>query len=227
MSVASTIRTINAGSNCFLVKTEGGFVLIDTGVAYRRDALVKQLERAGCEAGGLKLIVLTHGDSDHADNCAYLHREYCAPVGMHPADAHMVERGDMSLGRKARPDRIMAMGRVIGLVGRLMSLLRPPPFDRFSPDLLLEDGQSLSLYGLDATIVHLPGHSKGSIGVLTSDGNLFCGDLIYNFFKPNMVWIDDLPEANASIDRLRALNVGTVYPGHGKAFPWSEFAAKG
>lgn len=224
--MTAKIQTIKAGSNCFLLQAGDGFVLIDSGVAARRAALEKSLARAGCRPGDLKLMVLTHGDSDHADNCAHLQREYGAPVGMHPADVQMVERGDMSLGRKARPDRITAMGRVIGLVGRLMSLLGPPPFDRFSPDLFLEDGQSLSLYGLDATIVHLPGHSKGSIGVLTGDGNLFCGDLIYNFFRPGMVWIDDLPEANASIDRLRALNVGTVYPGHGKAFPWSEFAAK-
>jgi hydroxyacylglutathione hydrolase len=176
--VTAKIQTIKAGSNCFLLQAGDGFVLIDSGVASWRTAVEKSLASAGCRPGDLKLIVLTHGDSDHADNCAHLQRNYGAAVGMHPADAQMVERGDMSLGRKARPDRIAAMGRVIGLVGRLLLLFGPPPFDRFSPDLFLEDGQSLSLYGLDARIVHLPGHSKGSIGVLTSDGSLFCGDLI-------------------------------------------------
>ena len=220
------IQAIKAGSNCFLLQAGDGFVLIDSGVASRRTAVEEKLAHAGCGPGDLKLIVLTHGDSDHADNCAYLQRVYGAVVGMHPADVQMVERGDMSLGRKARPDRITTMGRVIGLVGRLMSLLGPPPFERFSPDVLFEDGQSLFLYGLDAVIIHLPGHSKGSIGVLTADGDLFCGDLIYNFFKPNMVWIDDIVDGNASISRLGALNVRTVYPGHGKPFPWAEFAAR-
>lgn len=220
------IQTIKAGSNCYLLQAADGFVLVDSGVASRRAAVEKSLADAGCGAGDLKLVVLTHGDSDHADNCAYLRKVYGAAIGMHRADAQMVEQGDMSLGRKSRPGRITAMGRVIMLVGRLMALLGLPPFERFSPDVLLEDGQSLSSYGLEATIVGLPGHSKGSIGVLTSDGDLFCGDLIYSFFRPAMILIDDVADAKSSIERLRALNVGTVYPGHGKAFPWAEFAAK-
>jgi hydroxyacylglutathione hydrolase len=224
--VTSTIKTINAGSNCFLVKTEGGFVLIDTGVASKRAALEKELASAGCGTGDLTLIVLTHGDSDHADNCAYLRKRYGAEIAMHRDDAGMVERGDMSWNRKAKADRITAMGRVIWLVGKLMLLVKPGEFDRFSPDVYVEDGQSLSAYGLDANVLHLPGHSKGSIGVLTSDGSLFCGDLIYNFFKPNLVWIDDLAAAKASVGRLKTLNVRTVYPGHGKPFSWEEFARK-
>jgi hydroxyacylglutathione hydrolase len=226
MSVASTIRTINAGSNCFLVRTEGGFVLIDTGVAYKRDALVKQLERAGCEAGGLKLIVLTHGDSDHADNAAFLRKKYGAPIAMHRDDSGMVERGDMSYNRKAKPDRINGMGRVITLVGRMVPLVKPSTFDCFSPDVFLEDGQSLSEYGFDAKVLRLPGHSKGSVGVLTAGGDLFCGDFIYNFFGPSQVWVDDLAAANAGVERLESVNVRTVYPGHGKPFLWEKFVRK-
>ena len=90
----------------------------------------------------------------------------------------------------------------------------------------MEDGQSLSAYGLEATVLYLPGHSKGSVGVLTSDGSLFCGDLIYNFFRPNHVWIDDMAAAPASIERLKASNVRTVYPGHGKPFPWEDFVKR-
>ena len=226
MSVASTIKTINAGSNCFLVRTGDGFVLIDTGVAYKRTAVERELENAGCGAGDLKLIVLTHGDSDHADNGAFLRNKFDAPIAMHPNDAGMVGRGDMSHSRKAKPDRITAMGRVIVLVGRLMTLVNPVNFDCFSPDVYLEDGQSLAEYGFDAKVLHLPAHSKGSIGVLTPEGDLFCGDFIYNFFGPNQVWVDDLAAANAGVERLKTLNVRAVYPGHGKPFPWEAFARK-
>jgi hydroxyacylglutathione hydrolase len=217
---------ISAGSNCFLIRTPGRFVLVDSGVSSRRQAVAAKLTGAGCRPGDLELIVLTHGDSDHAGNAAYLREAYGAKIGMHAADQAMVESGDMSEGRKPQADRVKGMGRVISLVGELMSLFGPPQFDRFSPDLTLEDGQTLSPYGLDATVVHLPGHSKGSIGLLTSEGDLFCGDLIYNFFGPEMIWIDDLPAALASVEQLKRLNVRTVYPGHGKPFPWAEFAAK-
>jgi hydroxyacylglutathione hydrolase len=145
---------------------------------------------------------------------------------MNREDAVIVESGDMSQNRKAKPDRITAMGRMISLVGKLLVLVRPPSFDTFSPDVCFEDGQSLSAWGLDAEILHLPGHSKGSVGVLLRDGDLFCGDLIYNFFKPELTWIDDLAAATASVDRLRRLNIRTVYPGHGKPFAWSEFVGR-
>ena len=56
--------------------------------------------------------------------------------------------------------------------------------DRFQPDVCLEDGDDLREYGFDAQVLHLPGHSNGSIGVLTAGGDLFCGDLLRNWGKP-------------------------------------------
>ena len=226
MSMTATIKTINAGSKCFLVQAEGGFVLIDTGVAYKRTAMERELENAGCGEGDLKLIVLTHGDSDHAGNGAFLRKKYGVPIAMHPNDAGMVRRGDMSHSRKAKPDRITAMGRVIMLVGRLMTLVNPGNFDCFSPDVYLEDGQSLSDYGFDAKVLHLPAHSRGSVGVLTPDGELFCGDFICNFFRPSQVGVDDLAAAKAGVERLKALGVRRVYPGHGRPFPWEKFVRR-
>lgn len=226
MSMTATIKTINAGSNCFLVQAEDGFVLIDTGVAYKRTVVERELQKAGCGAGDLKAIVLTHGDFDHAGNGAFLRKKYGAPIAMHPSDAGMVRRGDMAHSGKTKPDRITAMGRVIVGMGRLTTLATSRDFDCFSPDRYLEDGQSLSEYGFDAKVLHLPAHSWGSIGVLTPGGELFCGDLIYNFFRPNQVWIDNLAAARAGVERLKALGVRTVYPGHGRSFPWEKFAGK-
>ena len=40
-------------------------------------------------------------------------------------------------------------------------------------DLYVEDGYDLSAHGLAAQVVHIPGHSSGSIGVLTAAGDLF------------------------------------------------------
>ncbi|RLF33000.1 MAG: MBL fold metallo-hydrolase, partial [Thermoplasmata archaeon] len=87
-------------------------------------------------------------------------------------------------------------------------------------DLYIDEGYDLSEYGLDAKVLHIPGHSKGSIGILTADGDLFCGDLFENKDKPVLNSImDDLMAANASVEKLKSLNINTVYPGHGKPFP--------
>ena len=217
---------VGAAGGFVLIDTgaSGGFVLIDTGTAGKRDRLDEELRKAGCRPGNLRLIVMTHGDHDHSGNGAYLRDKYGAAILLHQGDSGMVERGDMTWNRKAKPDRFPLAFRM-GL--KIVSLLsRPGKFETFVPDLYVEDGHDLSPWGLDARVLHLPGHSKGSLGVLTSGGDLFCGDLLCNFGKPRFVFIDDLAEAEASVEKLKGLAVGTVYPGHGKPFAMKQFLAR-
>ncbi len=72
--------------NCYLIKTEAGYVLIDTGSTNQRAVLEQELLKAGCRPGNLRLIILTHGDFDHTGNAAHLRRKFNAPLAMHPAD---------------------------------------------------------------------------------------------------------------------------------------------
>jgi len=222
-SVPTPIERIGLGGvNSYLVKARDGFVLIDTGFSNSRAKLERRLAAAGCIPGNLKLILLTHGDQDHAGNAAYLRERYGAPIAMHRADAGMVERGDMAWNRKTRPDSFSLAFRIVGGIASLFT--RPTAFDMFEPDLCVEDGYDLAPYGLDARVVAIPGHSKGSIGVLTADGDLFCGDLIYNMAKAGFpVYIDDLADYHASIARLQSLRIETVYPGHGTPFRMERF----
>ena len=82
----------------------------------------------------------------------------------------------------------------------------------------------LSRYGSDAKVIHIPGHSKGSIGILTVGGDLICGDLLENTNKPSLnSTMDDLTAANISVEKLKSLKVNTVYPGHGKPFQMELF----
>jgi glyoxylase-like metal-dependent hydrolase (beta-lactamase superfamily II) len=217
--VPQRITQINLGGvNCYLVRTEGGFVLIDAGFAARRKALVRRLGDAGCRPGDLDLVILTHGDADHAGNCVFLRERYGAKVGMYDEDVAMVEQGDMRLGRKPEPDRVSTVFRL------LSALDRTSAFERFQPDILLHNNQDLSAFGFRATVVHLPGHSRGSIGVLAEDGALFCGDLLTSFFRPRYHFlIDDMAAARDSVKRLEAMGVSMVYPGHGRPFRMDRF----
>jgi glyoxylase-like metal-dependent hydrolase (beta-lactamase superfamily II) len=199
--------------NCYLVSTASGFVLIDTGPARGRRELERLLADAGCESGNLDLIILTHGDFDHTGNCAYLHERFGAPVAMHRDDLGMLERGDMFWNRESGNALLRALTPV---------LYRFPRTSRLSPDLYLEEGQQLEEYGLDAQVVHLPGHSLGSIGVMMAGGDIFAGDLLENMETPAMgSLIDDPKAADASVKKLKSLEIGTVYPGHGEPFAMS------
>jgi hydroxyacylglutathione hydrolase len=202
---------------CYLAKTSSGFFLIDTGDSSDRAGLEKALARAGVKPGELKLILLTHGDFDHAGNAAFLQQKYGARVAMHAEDAEMVKRGDMGWSRKAKADRITLFGRMIMFISA--HLMKNGRFDCFTPDLFVEDGALLMDYGFDAQVLHLPGHSRGSIGILTADGSLYCGDLLMNMFKPDFHFmIDDLAACQASIEKIKKMGVKLIYPGHGKSF---------
>ncbi|HSK68661.1 MAG TPA: MBL fold metallo-hydrolase, partial [Candidatus Limnocylindria bacterium] len=152
-------------------------------------------------------------------NCRFLRENYGASIAVHPADSGMVENGDMSWNRKPKPDKISFTFRLAKLAFGKNSV-----FDTFKPDMYLRDGQDLAGFGLSAKVIHLPGHSKGSIGVLTGEGGLFCGDLVYNF--AGFSYIDDLEDFNESMDKLEKLDIHTLYPGHGKPFSIHHFHKK-
>jgi hydroxyacylglutathione hydrolase len=199
-----------AGVNCYLVKSDDGCFLIDTGFSFRRRHIEKEMVTAGCAPGNLKLIVLTHGDFDHTGNADYFRKKYGARIAAHRGESGVVEKGDMMASRqrpRRRPTRLV------------LAVMRYLVFRAFRPDIYLEDGDDLSGYGLDARIVHIPGHSSGSIGVLTAGGDLFSGDLFDGRGRPvlnsNM---DDAAAGRASLEKLRGLEIRNVFPGHGRPF---------
>ena len=207
--------------NCYLIKTEAGYFLIDTGWPNQRAALEKELSRLGCQPGNLKLILATHGDFDHTGSCAYLHDKFHAKIAMHRGDSAMVEGGDMFINRKINH---LSRG-VLGIGTKLLGLNK---FDKFAPEIYLEDGQELSGFGLEAQVLHVPGHSKGSIAFLTpfsgppdaSGRALFCGDLLVNSSRPaKNSLVDDAAALDTSVERVKLLKPITIYPGHGKPFP--------
>ncbi|MEN8120247.1 MAG: MBL fold metallo-hydrolase [Bacteroidota bacterium] len=201
--------------NCYLLKIDSGYILIDTGGTNKRTELEEEIVNAGCKPGNLKLIILTHGDFDHIGNAAYLRQKFNTKIAMHHDDFGMIEHGDMFWNRK-KPNMLIKI--IAGVILRLRKS------DRIKPDIPIDDGYDLSNYGLDAKIIHIPGHSKGSIGILTSNGDLFCGDLFENTNKPVLNSImDDLEVAKASVEKLKNLKINTVYPGHGKQFQMELF----
>lgn len=214
INVISTSFIFNITVNSYLIKTSSGFILIDTAKSGKRAEIEKALHQAGCEKGDLNLIILTHGDFDHCGNAAYLREKFGTKITIHQDDSGMVENGDMFWNRN-QPNFLVRM---------LMSLFfRLSRADRFVPDFYIKANDTLSNYGFDAQVIELPGHSKGSVGLLTVDGDLFCGDLLGNLDKPEL-WsiIDDPKSANLSVEKLKHYEINTVYPGHGKPFLMPE-----
>jgi hydroxyacylglutathione hydrolase len=204
------IHTITTtGVNCYLLRKGDQFLLIDTSFAFRRRFIENEFDRLGCQPANLKLIVLTHGDIDHVGNAAYLGVKFKTLIGMHPDDWGMVEQGDMFWNRKADNSAFR---------NAIRKFIRLGKSNRFTPDIALQDGMNLHDYGFDLTIVGIPGHSSGSIGVLTREGDLFCGDFYMNGSSGPSFGFGDPVDFEPSAEKFKGMPIRTVYPGHGQPF---------
>jgi glyoxylase-like metal-dependent hydrolase (beta-lactamase superfamily II) len=134
---------------------------------------------------------------------------------MHKDDLGMAQHGDMFWNRESGNTFIRMIAPIF--FGFSKS-------DRFEPDSYIDGGYDFSDYEFDAQVFYIPGHSKGSIGILTAAGDLFCGDLLENTDKPAFNSImDDSAAAQTSVEKLKSLEINTVYPGHGEPFPMKQF----
>lgn len=224
------IRIDLDGVNCYLGKAGDSFILFDTGghltmdkqYTNRREKLEEGLEKAGCKPGNLKLIVLTHGDGDHAGNALYFRDKYKAKIAMHSGDLKLVENPTI--------DEVMKSFHYKSLIFKLVFFIMKntiikvstkvlKDFEKFKPDIFLNEGDELSEYGFDAIVLYTPGHTDGSIGIITSEGDLIAGDTFSNMKKPDIAPnAYDFEALNVSAERLKNKNIRIVYPGHGNPF---------
>lgn len=204
--------------NAYLLQAGDGFVLVDTGIGDVWTKLESELLSRGALPERLKLVILTHGDMDHAGNCKKLQQKYGVSVAMHQGDLEMVSTG--------LPKRRTA-NTFTGKVMTWMASRMKDTSGCFEPNLYLEDGQSLQEFGLDAVVLHTPGHTSGSISILTAQGELLVGDTLSNRRTPKTADLfEDESVLKTSLAKMRGLDAKTVYPGHGKPFSFSLFPAK-
>ncbi|TCL58845.1 glyoxylase-like metal-dependent hydrolase (beta-lactamase superfamily II) [Kineothrix alysoides] len=222
------------GVNSYLVKCMNNFILFDTGghtamdqqFTNRRELLLKELEAAGCTKNNLSLIVLTHGDNDHSCNAAYLREHFKTKIAMNDGDRELVENPTLEKWMESYQYDSLELQQMFlqykDFITKVTCRMLDE-FERFSPDVLLEDGFDLSPYGFDAEVIHVPGHTKGSIAILTKSGDLIAGDTFASTGKPSpSPNAGDFPQLADSINRLRNLTIETVYPGHGSPFSFTE-----
>jgi glyoxylase-like metal-dependent hydrolase (beta-lactamase superfamily II) len=216
--VSEEVRIIDLGFvNAYLIKTRDGDILVDTGVAQQWSRLETELLQTKSLPTCLKLVIITHGDFDHTGNCAELQRKYHVKIAMHVGDIDIVKTG-IPAKRQGKG----VLGKIFLWLGQRMR----GNFQRFEPDILLEDGQGLEAYGWDVRVICTPGHTKGSIAILTANGELFAGDTISNRSKPNGAqFIENREELRASLAILKGLKARIVYPGHGKPFAFEALAS--
>jgi hydroxyacylglutathione hydrolase len=207
------IHTLFTGiANTHIVEDGHSVVVIDAGMPRQARRIVNKIRALGHSPQDVRLILLTHGHIDHAGSAAALQRLTGAPIALHRADARLTATRDLSIppGRNAKTD---AVGRTIAKFGWIV------PLETFTPDVWLDDGMSLRDLGIDARVVHTPGHTNGSVSVTFEDGTVFVGDAILNLLHVSfpLFW-ENAAAARASACRIRSLQPRVCYSGHGRPF---------
>ena len=138
----------------------------------------------------LKCIIKTHGHGDHISS----NRKFKAPVYIHRLDADFLEDSELN------------MSASFGFA------IKSPPASR-----LLEDGDIIEIGSLKLKVIHTPGHTPGSISLL-SDGIVFTGDTLFmgGVGRTDLAYGSDEQLINSIKYKLLTLDEKTViYPGHG------------
>lgn len=92
--------------------------------------------------------------------------------------------------------------------------VRPAPATR-----LLRDGDVVDLGDRHFEVIHLPGHSPGSIALWEeTTGILFSGDVVYDGELLDNAYHSNVDHYLASMGRLREIPVRTVHAGHFASF---------
>jgi len=182
-------------TNCYIVKCEetNESLLIDPGFSLEETNGILDFIRCGFK---VKYILNTHGHVDHISGNGIMKRLTSAEILIHKDDASLLT------------DPTKNLSNMLGL-----NVISP------EADRLLRDGEVIEVGNLKFTVIHTPGHTKGSISLFCKDENLvFTGDILF----AGSIGRTDLPEASFKEmmhslrnKLLRLPDETVVYPGHG------------
>ena len=195
-------------SLAYLIENDAGLVLVDAGLRGEEKKVLKKMQ--ALERDDLRLIFITHAHLDHYGSAAALKRMTGAPIAVHREDEEAMALGETRIGSARSLGRVM-----VATLPLVHPLLRPEPA---SADFIYDDGDGLEAFGLEATVLHTPGHTAGSSCLIMQDRLAFAGDLVTNNGRPMLqrFFAQDWSSLTDSLERLKAQEPEWIYPGHGR-----------
>lgn len=205
-------------SNAYVVELPSALVLVDAGSPGDTQKILSRLN--AFRGKPLHLIYITHAHLDHYGAAASIQRATNAPLAIHAEDAGAMSKGETHLGQVRGRGRLTAA--LMPLVKRLF------PVEPVTADHVIQDGQDLQDFGLPGYVLHTPGHTLGSTSLIVDGRLAFVGDLFNTFGVPHFqrLYANDWSEIEKSLERLKALDLEWLYPGHGRRpLSGAEFAS--
>lgn len=198
-------RIVCGNGNCYLISNGNHAVLVDTARTKYCQTILD-----ACKPFQIRLIVLTHGHIDHVQNAAVLSQTFKCPIAMHRADFPLLA-DNMS--------QLLSASSILGKIVLFASIksFKTDEIPAFTPTVFLEDGDNLDRYGVSASVIGLPGHTNGSIGLDVAGQGLIVGDALMNMFYPTASMLyHDRKTMLESVKKIERIGARTIYFGHGK-----------
>jgi glyoxylase-like metal-dependent hydrolase (beta-lactamase superfamily II) len=231
----SVWRAGDAHVNFYLIGEGSELTLVDAGLPAHWLDLAAALNSIGRSLQDIRAVLVTHAHPDHIGLAERIRGVAGASIWVHTLDAPGVSA-------PPPPSRLWRAMR------NLLPYLRYGPRALRGPLHLLKSGgfhfqpvrelttfnhnQILDVPGRPRAI-HVPGHTPGSSAfVFENHGVLFSGDALVTVdtaigqFGPRILcraFTEDSDQALRSLDRLAAVDVPLLLPGHGD--PWREGSA--
>lgn len=195
--------------NCFLITGEKSSVLVDTGTKEMGQDIYEQVKDKN-----VACIVLTHGHHDHTGSAKFLSGKLGVPIAMHEDDYEIVKKPDSRT--------LQIAPRMKQFFEGLNERAKETTIEFFTPNYYFTQGDNLTQFGVQGEIVYLPGHTKGSIGILTKEG-LIAGDTMVNMGQPSTaVLYEDENQMMGSYEEIKKLQPKLIFTAHGAPFTLEE-----
>ena len=184
--------------------------LIDPGLMGKGSYKIQSIQDMGIELKGIKRIIMTHTHLDHI-GCLNEIKEQIpwAELWVHEIEAEPLEEGD---------ERTVYGMDMFRSMCQMQYNLKPGVF-RFSVDRKLAGGENLELGDMSWEVIHIPGHSPGSIGLYHRAGEILIpGDVVYADYAIGRFDLHGArgPDLKNSLLRLSELGVKVLLPGHNR-----------
>ena len=196
----------------YLIKTDNGYIQFEAGMKQNLKKYLKMLKKLEIDPKEIKLIVVNHAHFDHVSVLKTLKDITNAQILVHENDVEYLRKG------------ISAELKTLSLYSKLFMSTVPKSwkvYEPVEPDIIIKDEYSLQEFGIDAKVIHTPGHTSGTISIITKAGNAFVGCCAHGFplrLIPGLPKIaQDIDQVLSSWERIIEEGAKTIHISHGKS----------
>ncbi len=184
--------------------------LIDPGLIGKGNYKVDSIEKMGIALEDIKRIIMTHTHFDHIGALFEIQNKIpWAELWVHHLEGEPLEKGD---------ERTVYGMEMFRQICKMQYRIKSGTFT-FRVHRKLQGGESLNIGDMVWEVIHIPGHSLGSIGLYYApDKALIPGDVLYADHAIGRfdLFGADGEELKKSLKRLSQEKVEILLPGHNR-----------